>query len=108
MSFAVNPRDCAQVLRAIGDETRIKILQLLFHGPRCVTEIAAALHREQPHISHHIGILRSAGLVLAERNGKRVLYSIHPDVASPIAAGESLDLGCCSVQFHFEIPEDQH
>lgn len=102
MSFAVNPRDCARILKAIGDETRIKILQLLFHGPRCVTDIAGLLHMEQPHISHHIGILRSAGLVLAERDGKRVLYSIHPDVSNPIAAGESLDLGCCSVQFHFE------
>jgi DNA-binding transcriptional ArsR family regulator len=106
VSFAVNPRDCAKVLRAIGDETRIKILQLLFHGPQCVTDIAAALRMEQPHVSHHIGILRAAGLVLDERDGKRVLYSIHPDVSSPIAAGESLDLGCCSVQFHFDTPEE--
>ena len=106
MSFAINPRDCAKVLKAISDETRIKILQLLFHGQQCVTDIAAQLEVEQPHVSHHLGILRSASLVLDERDGKRVLYSIHPEVLGPLTAGESLDLGCCSVQFHFDLPGD--
>lgn len=101
MPYAVNPSDCAKVLKAIGDETRIQILRVLFEGEKHVTEIAQALNLDQPHVSHHLGILRAARLVEAERDGKRVLYRLHPEIYDPIAAGESLNIGCCSVQFKF-------
>jgi len=95
---------CAKVLKAIADETRLRILQLLFRGERSVGEIAQELGLEQTHVSHHLAILRAARLVEEERRGKRVMNRLHPEVATSFKGSSQLDLGCCIVQFRLDEP----
>ncbi len=64
----------AEVLRALGHPARLKILELLRDGERCVCEIEPALGLRQPNVSQHLGALRAANLVVARRDGLRVLY----------------------------------
>ena len=56
------PRECAAVLKAMGDETRLRILESLLLGEKCVTDLTDILRCSQPHVSHHLRILlRDAG-----------------------------------------------
>ena len=89
----------AERLRAVADETRIRILRILLDGAQCVTELAQSLGLEQPTVSHHLGLLRRAKLVTAQRQGKRVLYAVAPEVRPVDGEASSLDLGCCRIAF---------
>ncbi len=66
----------ADFLKALGQPTRLKILEALAEGERCVCEIYPAIQEEQSNISKHLGFLRSQGIVLAERRGMRVFYRL--------------------------------
>jgi len=86
-------------LRAVADETRIRLLRALLAGEKCVIELVEALGLEQPTVSHHLGLLRRAGLVTARREGKRVVYAVSPEVRPGDGDASSLDLGCCRIEF---------
>lgn len=90
--------ECAGRLKALADAERLKIVQCLQTGPRSVSELSALLGGELANISHHLGVLRHAGLVQSRRQGKFVIYSLHPDVFRPGQAGGTLDLGCCRLE----------
>jgi DNA-binding transcriptional ArsR family regulator len=62
-------------VKALADETRQAILELLVDREMSVGEIVARFRQTQPTISHHLGLLRRAGLELARREGQRVYYS---------------------------------
>lgn len=62
-------------VKALADETRQAILELLKDREMNVGEIAACFRLTQPTISYHLGLLRRAGVVLARREGKRVYYT---------------------------------
>jgi len=66
----------ADLLKALGQPTRLKILELLVDGERCVCEIFPAVGGEQSNISKHLGFLRSQGIVIADRRGMRVFYRL--------------------------------
>jgi ArsR family transcriptional regulator len=66
----------ADLLKALGQPTRLKILELLVDGERCVCEIFPAIKEEQSNISKHLGFLRSQGIVIADRRGMRVFYRL--------------------------------
>lgn len=68
------------VFRALSDPTRLRILALLSaqQRPLCVRDIVAQFPLEQPTISHHLKVLRDAGLVTAERRGLWVYYKSSP------------------------------
>ena len=66
----------ADLLKALGQPTRLKILELLVGGERCVCEIFPAIQGEQSNTSKHLGFLRSHGIVIAERRGMRVFYRL--------------------------------
>src|SRR5262245_9305623 len=68
----------ARVFRALGDETRLEILGLLAASgtPTCVCEIEENFRLTQPTISHHLRVLREAGLVTAEKRGLWVYYAV--------------------------------
>jgi ArsR family transcriptional regulator len=68
--------EIATVYRAASEEIRVRILALLAHGELCVCHIHRALDAPQPTISRHLSVLRSAGLVLARREGAWVHYSL--------------------------------
>ena len=70
--------DFAQLFKALGDATRVQIVRLLVEqGERlCVCHIEGAFALSQPTISHHLKVLREAGLVTTERRGVWIYYSV--------------------------------
>ena len=97
----LTPRQCATVLKALGDETRLRLLESLLVEEKCVTELVRELCCPQPHVSHHLRILRDAGLVEGLREGKQVCYRIAPTVQRALAnrQGQALSFGCCELRF---------
>lgn len=100
-SKVLTPRQCATVLKALGDETRLRILESLLIGEKCVTDLVQELQCSQPHASHHLRILRDAGLVEGHRDGKQVCYRVSPTIQRALAnrQGQALDFGCCELRF---------
>ena len=100
-TLRLNPGQCAGKLRALGDETRLRILASLFHHEKCVTDLVKELGRDQPFISHHLRILRDAGLVEGLREGKRVCYRVSPTVHGMLDKSQvdCLEFGCCQITF---------
>ena len=78
--------------KALADETRQKIMALCCCQQLSVNEIVEALDVAQPTVSHHLGILRKAGLVKVERRGKQALYTLNQ---------ERLANSCCQVAQEF-------
>ena len=71
----------AEVLRTLSSPKRLEILHLLAEGPREVGRLAAELGVSQPNVSQHLAVMRSVGLVEAERDGREVRYRLtDPDV----------------------------
>jgi ArsR family transcriptional regulator len=73
---ALELRPLTRLFRALGDETRLRIVALLSHGELCVCHLESALDLNQSTASRHLGILRSAGIVDSRREGTWVYYSI--------------------------------
>lgn len=74
----VSTRKAALVLRAVNHKLRQQMLSLLSENPRMtVTEIYVALRLEQSVASQHLAILRRAGFVNTERDGKYIYYTIN-------------------------------
>ena len=95
------PSECAETLKAIAEESRIKILRLLLTEEKCVTNIAKELNMEQYHVSRHLFVLKKAGLVQSNREGKRVKYKINPSVRRYLDEDliGTIDIGCCMISF---------
>jgi DNA-binding transcriptional ArsR family regulator len=91
--------DCAKFLKAMGDESRLKIVRLLLHGEKIVSEIVQSLNMIQPHVSHHLSVLRSSGIVETRREGNRVINFIDPQKFFLKNQETGIDLGCCSINF---------
>lgn len=68
------------IFRALADPTRREILRTLRRGPRTSGEIAQHFSTSWGTVSRHLGILREAGLILAERNGQNVVYELNMTV----------------------------
>lgn len=69
-------RPLSRVFRALGDETRLRIVALLAHGELCVCHVEEALGLTQPNASRQLGILKTAGVVDSRRDGTWVYYRI--------------------------------
>jgi ArsR family transcriptional regulator len=93
------PLTCAEKLKVLADRTRLAVMECLMDGPSHVGKLAEILHVEQSLLSHHLKVLRRAGLVVAHRDGKAVLYRLEPETQVS-APGRAINLGCC--QLHFE------
>ena len=68
------------VFRALSDPTRRKILELLAKGDRTAGEIAEKFPVAFASVSHHLSVLRSAGLVATERQGQTIVYRLDTTV----------------------------
>ncbi len=78
----------AAVLRALGDETRLQILERLAQAgdSLCVCDIECCFDLSQPTISHHVKVLRDAGLVTCERRGSWVHCAIDVNALERVTA----------------------
>lgn len=66
--------ECCEFFKVLCDPTRLRVLEALREGERCVSEIVQQVGLSQSVVSHHLGILRRSGLVEARREGKRIHY----------------------------------
>lgn len=78
---AIQTAEPAQLFGALADETRLKVVKLLSEKEMCVEDLTEALTLAQATVSHHLRVLKDAGLVQAEKRGRNVYYSL----AQPLA-----------------------
>jgi ArsR family transcriptional regulator len=75
-----------KICKALSDETRLRILNLLMHQECCVCEVMQALRISQTRASRNLSQLHNAGLLLLRREGLWSLYSIDENKVDPFAA----------------------
>jgi len=66
----------AEVLKVLAQPTRLKILELLRDGERCICEIVPALNGEQSNISRHISLMQKSQLVTTRKDGVKVMVKV--------------------------------
>jgi ArsR family transcriptional regulator len=106
MNSTVTPPDLHQAaarFRALSDETRLKILDVLAGGERCVCELVSALDVSQPLLSFHLRALKEAGLVADRREGRWIYYELARNalkeleaITASLARRNRGPWGCCS------------
>lgn len=100
MKELLHANKCSKALKAISDLKRVKILELLSKSEMCVTDIVKSMKVYQPIISHHLAILKNAGVIIDRRQGRRIIYSLHPGVCKKLSEFvDRVDFGFCSVEF---------
>ncbi len=94
----------AGLLCVAVDPVRWRLLSTLAGGTRCVCELQPAAGVTAPALSHHLKVLREAGLVTAARRGRWIDYTLAPDAAArlrealPVTATntDAVTAGCCA------------
>ena len=69
----------AELWAAVGDPSRLAILERLADRPQAVVELAEVLPISRPAVSQHLKVLKDAGLVVDQRAGNRRIYRVEPD-----------------------------
>ncbi len=100
-----SPSRAAQWFHALSDPTRIKIVEMLSHGERCVCELQTSVDAAQSRLSFHLRVLKDAGLVSDRREGRWSYYTLNAhaldqiaDFAQAVKPGEhagSCRAACC-------------
>ena len=89
-----------QLLRVLGDPTRLRLLGVLQGGECNVTALCERLQLPQPTVSHHLGLLRHARLVSNRRSGKQVFYALNDKVVSNLDEHGGIRLATGGVDLH--------
>jgi len=78
----------AAVAKALGDPIRMQLVDVLrkHAGKVCVCELVPLFELSQPTVSHHLKVLREAGIVGSERQGLWAYYYVHPDALEELSA----------------------
>ncbi len=98
-------KTCADQLKALSEPIRLRIVDVLRHGEMTVGDISEFLETELVTVSHHLKILRHAGLIEVERDGRFMIYRLRKDLLQKVArtSQEFLNLGCCRI----EVPKTE-
>jgi ArsR family transcriptional regulator len=72
----MNEKELLRILKALSDQTRLKILEFLLEGEKCVCEIFPRVKRTQSTVSIQLKVLEKAGILESKRIGKKVFYGI--------------------------------
>ncbi|PZT73362.1 MULTISPECIES: ArsR/SmtB family transcription factor [unclassified Streptomyces] len=75
----------ADVIRALGDPLRMRIVTLLAHETLCTTHLVEETRARQTNLSNHMKVLREAGLVETEPCGRFTYYKLKPDVLAGLS-----------------------
>lgn len=78
------PARSAQMFHALSDDTRLRILERLRGGERCVCELTDALDAAQSRLSFHLKVLKEAGLVTDRREGRWIYYTLDHETLTQI------------------------
>lgn len=85
----------AKLFRGLADLSRLKLLESLRSGPKCVSELVGLTNLSQPNVSAHLSCLRECGLVVACPDGRRVYYRLtDPHIEALLAFADDV-LGEC-------------
>ncbi len=76
---ALPPETLLAAFQALSDANRLRIVDILRDGERCVCKLVDALEMAQPLLSHHLKALKDAGLVRDRRDGRWVHYALVPE-----------------------------
>lgn len=96
----VSNLDCMAVLKALGEENRLRIMRLLLREPLSVGAVAEALGLSEYNVSKHLRVLKEAGLLEMEKAGQQRLYGVAPGLGKRLAANRNvLELDCCTFRF---------
>ena len=101
MKNPIRPQKCARKLHALAAPERLSILCLLRDGASNVSEIAETLGTSLVNVSHHLTVLRQAGIVRGHKSGRFVYYALVPGLLQRDevkGAVEYFDLGCCRLE----------
>ncbi|WP_433574826.1 ArsR/SmtB family transcription factor [Nocardia brasiliensis] len=88
--------ELAAAFKALGDPVRLRLLSLIASRPGeevCVCELTPQFEQSQPTISHHLKVLREAGLIDCERRGTWVYYWVIPEALQRLSAALLTDVG---------------
>lgn len=97
----------AEVFKALGDPTRLKITKIIFASKNiCVGMIAKNLNITQPAVSQHLKILKNAGLVNAQKIGYHVHYSLNVEQISRYVKNYEHLFGKIEVEPCIDCPDD--
>jgi DNA-binding transcriptional ArsR family regulator len=66
----------AEILKALAQPTRLKILELLRNGEKCICEIVPAINGEQSNVSRHISLMQKSNLVTTRKDGVKVMVKV--------------------------------
>lgn len=81
----------ADILKALGQPTRLKIVELLADGERCVCEIYPAIGEEQSNTSRHLNLMVSNGILSRRKEGPKIFYSVtYPEILDLIRIARTL------------------
>lgn len=69
--------DSLEIFKALSDGTRLRIVEVLLDGEKCVCEIFPHVKRTQSTVSIQLGKLKKAGILKSRRDGKKIFYSIN-------------------------------
>ena len=86
---AAQAADLATLLKALADPTRLRLVSMVAAhegGEACVCDLTEAFDLTQPTISHHLKVLREAGVITSERRGTWVYYRLLPTALERMAA----------------------
>ncbi|MDJ0463821.1 metalloregulator ArsR/SmtB family transcription factor [Streptomyces sp. H27-C3] len=81
--------DLAKAFKALGDPVRLRLLSMIASragGEVCVCDLTPAFELSQPTVSHHLKLLKQAGLIDSERRGTWVYYRLLPATTDKLAA----------------------
>src|SRR5262249_54933900 len=70
--------ECSKYLKALADPDRLKLIQCLQAGPKHVGDLTKELDKPIANVSHHLGLLRIAGIVTSSKKGRYVTYALAP------------------------------
>lgn len=69
-----------KLFKALSDENRLKVLEILKDGEKCGSDLLADLEISQPTLSHHMKILCDSTIVNYRKDGKQMIYTINEDI----------------------------
>jgi ArsR family transcriptional regulator len=95
--YVNNMNDPVGFAKALNDETRQQIMKIICCRELCVSDIVDEVGLSQPTISHHLGILRNAGLVKTRKEGKQVYYTLDQEIVQ----------ACCGAIMRRFAPEQE-
>ncbi len=76
-------RKVAALIAAVAEPTRLQVLWILARGPQNVGTLADLIKIPMVNMSHHLGVMRQGGVLDDEKDGRKVIYKLRPEVFAP-------------------------